>query len=144
MRMIRDLLLLLVLLAAALLPVRAEPPVRDLRRMIAVLRPLHQHLSDPGPGDWLYEHPEPGQSFREYLACSPVLPTPGRRVVYVQPVGPFTAGQQKILDRVVEGMGLYLCLPVKVQNYGHFVFRFYKPGIKFISFGENCVRSISF
>ena len=31
------------------------------------LRPLAEPLPRPRPGDWLAEHPEPGQTFAEYL-----------------------------------------------------------------------------
>jgi archaemetzincin len=88
--------------------------VANLKEMIRVLRPLHQRLGATAPGDGLSDHPEKGQPFKAYLASDPVLPTAGRRTICVQPLGTFTAGQHRLLDQVVEGMGLYLCLPVAV------------------------------
>jgi archaemetzincin len=91
----------------------AAPSKEDLKKLIPVLRPLHKRLGPPGPGDWLAVHHEDGQSFEQYLRCDPVLPTPKRRTLVVQPLGPFDAGQKKILDLTLEGMGLYLGLPVR-------------------------------
>lgn len=91
----------------------------QLKAMIKRLRPLHARLGSPKDGDWLKCHPEPGQSFREYLNGNPVLPTPERRKLYVQPIGSFTSEQQRILALTVEFMGLYLCLPVVMQEPLH-------------------------
>lgn len=91
----------------------AEPPCEGL---IVRLRPLHSRLGKPGPADWRTAHPEPGQTFREYRQCDPVLPTADRRRIYVQPLGAFSPGQQRVLDLTVEFMGLYLGLPVVKQE----------------------------
>lgn len=91
------------------------PSAAQLKGMIQRLRPLHSRLSAPQPGDWLAVYPEPGQSFDQYRRCKPVLPTPERRKLYVQPIGAFSPQQQKILDLTVAFMGIYLCLPVEKQ-----------------------------
>ena len=36
------------------------------------LGPLADPLPPPRPGDWLAEHREKGQTFRQYLAANPV------------------------------------------------------------------------
>jgi len=104
---------LLLGLAVAWSPAGEVPTDRELARMIKVLRPLHKRLGPPHPGDWLASHPEPGQTFRAYLASDPVVATAERRTLYLQPIGSFTPGQRRIVDKVVEGMEAYLCLPVK-------------------------------
>ena len=43
--------------------------------LVSRLRPLCQELGPPQPGDWLLSHSEEGQSFREYVAASPVRAT---------------------------------------------------------------------
>ena len=100
----------------------AKPKLSDAARAkqltaaMEKLRPLHKKLGKPQPGDWLLSHPEQGQTFREYLQCGPVLPRGTRHVVYVQPIGDFTATQRKIVDLTVDFMGRYFSLPVKVSK----------------------------
>ena len=70
--------------------------VRQLRAVGEKLKPLHQPLGKPQPGDWLWAHREPGQTFLEYLQCRPITPTGDRQVIYVQPLGDFTKKQREI------------------------------------------------
>ena len=39
------------------------------------LSPLHPPMPPPGLSDWLWSHPEPGQTFRQYLASRSPQPT---------------------------------------------------------------------
>jgi len=80
------------------------------------LLPLHKTLAKPQPGDWLASHPEPGQTYRQYLRSRPVTPDKKRRVIYVQPLGNFTATQRRIITLSAEYMGLYFNLPVKIKE----------------------------
>ncbi len=81
--------------------------------MIQKLEPLQKRLGPPKPGDWLSIHQEDGQTFQEYLDYDPVLPKGKRRVLYLQPLGAFTADQRKIVGLTTEFMGLYFGLQVK-------------------------------
>lgn len=56
----------------------------------------HVPLPPPGPEDWLALHPEPGQTFEQWLRSGPNLPDDERRVVYLQPIGWFPS--QLLLD----------------------------------------------
>lgn len=87
-----------------------------LLRAVETLRPLHKSMPRPGPNDWLAQHDEPGQRFDEYLACRPSLPTPRRRVIYIQPLGEFSAKQKEIVALTVDFMGRYFNLPVKMKE----------------------------
>ncbi len=49
-------------------------------------------MGAPGPSDWLAAHPEPPQSFDDYIASSPNLPNGTRRVIYLLPLGELPAG----------------------------------------------------
>lgn len=74
-------------------------------------------------GDWLNSFPEAGQTFEEYIASNPKLPTPDRRTVYIQPIGEFTATQAKILKITADYMAVFYNLPVKlnsVRSLGNF------------------------
>jgi hypothetical protein len=70
------------------------------------LLPLHTALEKPRPGDWLAEHAELGQTFRQYLRGNPIKAEGKRRKIYIQPLGSFTGTQQKVLDHTAEFMGL--------------------------------------
>lgn len=85
------------------------PP--ELRRLV----PLHTPLAKPMPGEWLAEHHEDGQDYKQYLRSRPIRANPQRRTLYVQPLGEFQLEQRKILDLTAEFLGIYYQLPVKVQ-----------------------------
>lgn len=58
-------------------------------------------------------HPEPGQSFQEYVGSGPVKPDSRRRTIYIQPLGEFSRPQRQILDLTARYMEIYFGLPVK-------------------------------
>jgi archaemetzincin len=80
------------------------------------LLPLHARLGTPAPGEWLAEHPEPGQTYWQYVRSNPVRPDRKRRTIYVQPLGEFTAGQRKVVALTAEYMRDYFNLPVKIRD----------------------------
>jgi len=88
--------------------------LRAIQAAMEKLRPLHKPMGKPGPGDWLAVHHEPGQTFAQYVASHPVGPTARRRVIYILPIGDFSAPQRKVVALTAEFIGLYYCLPVKV------------------------------
>ncbi|HUT14547.1 MAG TPA: archaemetzincin [Thermoguttaceae bacterium] len=80
------------------------------------LLPLHTKMAEPQPGDWLDQHHEPGQTFRQYVYSRPIKPDEQRRIIYIQPLGDFSRTQRKIVDLTAEFMGLYFDLPVKIRE----------------------------
>lgn len=80
------------------------------------LRPLHAKISPPGPHDWLANHVERGQTFRQYLDSSPVRPTTSRRVIWIQPIGTFTKEQREVVRLTAGFMGSYFGLPVRIEK----------------------------
>jgi len=94
----------------------ADGRLKAIKAAMDRLRPLHARLGKPKPGDWLDQHREPGQTFRQYLACKPVRPTPRRRTIYVQPLGAFSPTQRKIVALTADFMARYFGLPVKTQK----------------------------
>ncbi|MBN2685307.1 MAG: hypothetical protein JXR40_08505 [Pontiellaceae bacterium] len=88
----------------------------ELNLVIHKLKPLHQCLDAPEPGEWLYRFDEPGQTFLEYLQFGPTLPQDGQDTIYIQPIGTFTETQQQILNLTAEYMGLYYNLPITVNE----------------------------
>lgn len=65
---------------------KALPP-----RLQQALRPdaAFEPISAPRPGDWLAEHPERGQTFKDYAASKPNRPGKRRKVIYLQSLGAF-------------------------------------------------------
>ena len=53
------------------------------------LRPLANPLPAPRPGDWLAEHPEPGQTFDQYVRARPVRRSATLSTIHVCFVGHF-------------------------------------------------------
>ncbi|MDF1566095.1 MAG: archaemetzincin [Deltaproteobacteria bacterium] len=78
------------------------------------LKPLFLAMGAPIPGDWLYEHSEPGQPVAEYLASNPRRPTPERRTLYLQPIGDFDETQQRLIDDTLRWTEAFFGLPTKL------------------------------
>lgn len=83
---------------------------------IEKLYPLHKKLGKPGPHDWLANHYEPGQTFREYYKSNPVTPQGKRHVIYIQPIGNFTGEQRKIVTLTADFMSRFFNLKVKIKD----------------------------
>jgi archaemetzincin len=67
-------------------------------------------------GDWLESHPEDGETFEEYVASKPTLPTPERNKIYVQPLGTFTPGELKVVRLTSEYLHAFYDLPVVLRD----------------------------
>jgi archaemetzincin len=80
------------------------------------LQPLAIPLEAPQLGDWLAEHREKGQTFREYLSANPVRRDRELATLYLCLLGDFTEPQQQILDLAREYLGLFFDVPVRVRR----------------------------
>ncbi|MDM7924338.1 MAG: archaemetzincin [Pyrinomonadaceae bacterium] len=67
-------------------------------------------------GDWLKSQKEAGETFEEYIASNPTLPTNERRTIYIQPIGNFTPEQEKAIGLVADYMQAFYNLPVKLKK----------------------------
>jgi archaemetzincin len=76
------------------------------------LRPIAEPLERPRPGDWLAEHIEKGQTFRQYLAANPVRRDRERATIYISLIGEFDTAQQSIVDLTREYLSLHFATPV--------------------------------
>ena len=90
--------------------------VDALEEAMRKLEPLATKLGKPRSGDWLARHKEPGQTFREYLRCDPVIPDKKRRVIVIQPLGTFTAIQRRIVTDTADFMGRYYNMTVRIEK----------------------------
>lgn len=80
------------------------------------LRPLALPLEPPRPGDWLGEHREKGQTFRQYLAANPVRRSHELTTIYLCLLGDFDAAQTRVLDLTAEYLGLFFDAPVRIHR----------------------------
>jgi archaemetzincin len=64
----------------------------------------------PGPNDWLANHPEPGQTFDEYVRSQPNRPDQRRRKIYLQPIGDFDRPGVPPLDDLARFTALFFML----------------------------------
>ncbi|HEX6901642.1 MAG TPA: archaemetzincin [Thermoanaerobaculia bacterium] len=80
------------------------------------VRPLYQPKSRlVFAGDWLYDHPEPGQTFEQYLASRPNLAREGRRVISVRPLGDLTPARLRIVELAADYLERFFGLPARVE-----------------------------
>jgi archaemetzincin len=73
-------------------------------------------MPEPRPGDWLAERSEPGQTFAEFLGQNPFRPRSGHDEIVIQPLGPLTDAESRVIDRTSEFVGIYFGLPVVVRE----------------------------
>src|SRR5262245_6498578 len=80
------------------------------------LAPLARELEEPRPGDWLWHHDEPGQTFGEYLDADPVRKDRRRHTIYLCLVGEFSREQKRVIDLARKYLGVFFDAPVRVRK----------------------------
>jgi archaemetzincin len=80
------------------------------------LRPLAAPLGTPRRGDWLAEHREKGQTFRQYLSADPVRRDRYLKVIYLCLLGAFDGPHRRILDLTRTYLGLFFDVPVRIRR----------------------------
>lgn len=73
-----------------------------------------QALPAAGPSDWLANHPEPGQTFEEFVNSRPNHPSARRRVLYLQPLSSWERDDGPSVDRLREFTAAFFRMDVKV------------------------------
>ena len=100
--------------------IRRDPLMdQEAKTLLTTARQLTELAEPIGPvvpGDWLDEHFERGQSFRQYLASYPVALTPERNKIYVLPLGDFTDLQNRIVGLSAEFLALYYTCEVSIMK----------------------------
>lgn len=90
--------------------------VAELKAIAEKLLPLATTMGKPQEGDWLLSHKEAGQTFDQWLKSDPTLAKGRRRVIYIQPIGEFTAGQRRVVNSAADFLGKFYQLPIKVRD----------------------------
>lgn len=70
----------------------------------------------PGPNDWLAHHAERGQSLEEWSASRPIKVSGDRRTIYLQPLGTFTAAQQKVVTITADYLERFFGVRVRTMK----------------------------
>jgi len=68
-------------------------------------------LASPRPGDWLYDYPERGQTYNQFVVQSENRVTARRSVIYVLPLGSPDNTLDAVVDATQEYLGLYYNAP---------------------------------
>ena len=102
---------------------RAAPriePKNSLSRLPEEFRPLFRADGDflpmpmVGQGDWLSDHPEPGQNYREFVRSRPNKATETRHTIYLQPIGKFDDPALPSFDLLAEYASRFFGMPVQI------------------------------
>lgn len=98
--------------AAAIGDVSGLPPV--LRRAFAADEEWFPLVENPGPNDWLANHPEPGQTFAGFLAEKHARPTKTTGILYFLPLGDFPGESAPSLAKLGDFATAFFGLKVSV------------------------------
>jgi archaemetzincin len=117
MRLIVLLSCWLVLLSTAVflrwMNASSEEDLGEFQQAARLIEPLHQTKGPPAEGEWLAKYGEPGQTFIEYVDLGHHIPTVERRTIYVLPLGEFSVGQDQLIDKTTELLGIFFGVPAK-------------------------------
>ena len=103
---------------AAVLPLAGctasnEDPIlakaRKLRRLFSLKGP-------PQPGDWLADHPEPGQTYAQFRKAVPKRAIDSFDTLRIVPIGPLSEGQSRVFEIVMEFMKPFFGLKLAVDS----------------------------
>lgn len=64
-------------------------------------------------GDWLYTRKEKGQTFDQYFRSKHIVPTSESNIIYIRPIGNFSALQKKQIQLLNEYLEIYFQLKTK-------------------------------
>jgi archaemetzincin len=101
--------------AAALGDMRDQPAA--LRRVLESVDAF-EPMRSPWPNDWLANHPEPGQSFTQWVRARPNRPNNRRHTIYLQPFAAFDVGDGPDLERLKRFAAAFFAMPVVTLPIG--------------------------
>lgn len=116
---------------------RNDPSTDEIRAGIKQIEPFFKPMGKPEQFDWLQTNKEPGQTFDDYIESIPTIPTAERRVIYVQPLGKFSAEQTKIIKTTSDYIAAFFGLPVKSLPQKSLPAKLTKPDQRMIDYPEH-------
>jgi archaemetzincin len=73
-------------------------------------------LAKSGPNDWLANHSEPGQTFKQYLSVRPNRKGRSGDTIYVLLLGDFSPEQTRVLETTEQYLKIFFQVPVKIRK----------------------------
>jgi archaemetzincin len=73
-------------------------------------------LLEPKPGEWLAEHPEPGQTFDQFVRSDPAKPARQRNKIFLQPLGAFPTGRSPSVETLKAYASAFFAMDVEVLS----------------------------
>lgn len=110
------------LLAAASLAGCADSKMDDIAVAMQKIKPLFKPKTPAGPGDWLAEHKEPGQSYRQFRTLVTEPAVKKYSTLRLVPIGPLSEGQAAVFDVTKDflkpffGLDLVVDAPVRIED----------------------------
>jgi len=89
---------------------------RDYAEVQERLSPLAAPLPKPGPGDWLAQHSESGQTFAQYQHAKPVRKSETKNRIFLCLIGDFSPEQEKVLKITGDYLQAFYQVPVEVHE----------------------------
>lgn len=80
-----------------------------------------ESIPKPGSNDWLSNHKENGQTFKEFIDSKPPVPDSKHSTVYILPLKFFEdAVPSDVLDQLAQFASVFFSMPVKILKTGSF------------------------
>lgn len=74
-----------------------------------------QPIRDPGPNDWLAQHPEPHQTYDDFVASWPNKPDTKQNIIYLVPMGQFEGALVPSLTHLRDFAAAYFAMKVELM-----------------------------
>lgn len=74
---------------------------------------LHKVKTSPGPYDWLATHPEPGQTYTEYIKGNPVIPNATKKYIDIVLLGEFSEKGKEVISKTSKYIEIFYDMPVR-------------------------------
>jgi archaemetzincin len=91
-----------------------DPVVAEQGGFFKVIETNDLQLDAPREGEWRFDHNEHQQTFEQYKNSHPVRPSGKQQLIYIEPYGTFSAGEQKVLSSMIEYLSIFYQLPVRL------------------------------
>jgi archaemetzincin len=98
------------------LPAAAPAHEDVLARAFTFVPGLFEKKRRPQPGDWLAQFDEPGQTFEQWVGHRYVRPEGKRTKLVLQPLGPMSKADLRIVEKARDYMSVFYGVPVVVAS----------------------------